>query len=244
MSSKTHISFDCDGEGDDDDDGDCRGCGDDGHWDGGSWGGRGWGDHRRRGDGDGKRDDNHDGHHGDDDDDDDDGDDDDDDGDDDDGDSGDCVATSVRACFSMSALRDLFGDESIVDNLDNITISGDLTTGGSFIATVGARTAHGGNGNGDGKGHGGIHCQASPNPFNPQTVLTFTLSQPGRVRVAIYDIRGALVKTLLDENRNVGEHALPWDGTDSKRDRVVSGVYFVQVQAPEARVVRRVTVLK
>ena len=149
----------------------------------------------------------------------------------------------------MSDVRDLFGDENIADHLDEITITGNLTTGGTFEATINGH--HPGNGNGHGHdkdkrhhGHGSMAIWATPNPFNPQTVFTFTLSQPGRVRVNVYDLKGALVKTLVNETGDVGSHTVPWDGTDSSHQRVVSGVYFVQVLAPQGRVVQRVTVLK
>jgi hypothetical protein len=270
LSHKTHIAFECD-EGDDDHEGDCHECGDrdDDHDDSGSWGdhrgqGNGQGDsHRRKwadrdgqgttGQGDGSRDhwgdgdDHHwDGNGGDNNN----GDGHDCDGDgEDDGDednSGNCAATGIHACFSMSDVRDLFGDENIADHLDEITITGNLTTGGSFEATI---NGHPGNGHGHDKdkrhhGHDAMSIMATPNPFNPQTVFTFTLSQSGRVRVNVYDLKGALVKTLVNETRTVGTHTVPWDGTDSKQQRVVSGVYFVQVQAPQGRVVQRVTVLK
>ena len=273
LSKKTHISFECEGDhdDDDDDDGDCNWCDRDDHDDSGKWGdhrgenkgqdrgsrnkwtdrdrqgtGQGDGDKRQWADGDNRQWD--DGGHGDNDNDgghdcDGDGHDD---GDDDD--SGDCIATSIHACFSMHDVRDLFGDESIADNLDEVTITGDLTTGGTFEATISGR--HAGNGHGKDKdkkkhhGHGAMSVWATPNPFNPQTILTFTLTQPARVRVNIYDLRGALVKTLLNENRNAGTQTVPWDGTDSKQQRVVSGVYFVQVQSNQDRVVQRLTVLK
>jgi hypothetical protein len=274
LSHKTHIAFECNegDDGDDDNGGDCHECGDrdDDHDDSGKWGdhrdpnqgqdrgsrnkwtdrdrqgiGTGGGDKRQWADGSnnqwddtarGQNDDNGDGH-------DCDGDGHD---DGDDVDSTNCVATSVHACFSMSDVRDLFGDASIADNIDDVTITGDLTTGGTFVATVNGH--HPGNGHGKDKGkkhhHGAMSVWATPNPFNPQTILTFTLTQPGRVRINIYDLRGALVKTLLNENRNVGTQTVPWDGTDSKQQRVVSGIYFVQVQSDQERVVQRLTVLK
>lgn len=170
----------------------------------------------------------------------------------DDGDCGECdheecptdttgCTVSLRACFSMTALQGLFGDQSIPDNLASATITGNLTTGGSFTATIGApRVA------GNGKGHEkhNLHAKATPNPLNPMTKLTFTLSQPGRVRVSVYDARGRFVKTLLDANRNVGEQSLTWDGSDARSRKVSSGVYLFRIQAPEAQDIQRVTVLK
>ncbi len=217
LSGRTHVAFDCSGGGDDGDDDaeECHDCGDGGDHDGGSWGD----DH---GDGD---DGDHEGTV----------------------DTGSCVATHLHACFSMHDLRALLGVSDIRSRLLLATISGNLTTGGSFVATIGTRVAHEDNGHGGdqgGKGSHDIHCKTSPNPLNPETLLSFTLSQAGRVRVTIYDLQGRLVKTLLDENRNTGEQALLWNGTNAKNGRGSSGLYFIKVQTPEAQVVRRVTVLK
>lgn len=155
---------------------------------------------------------------------------------------------SLRACFSMSALQGLFGDQSVPDNLVNATITGNLTTGGTFTATMGApKVAGNGGNNGDkGKGHEkhALHAKATPNPLNPQTKLTFTLSQSGRVRVLVYDARGRYVKTLLDENRYAGDQTLTWDGSDSRSRKVSSGVYLFRIVAPEGQDIQRVTVLK
>jgi hypothetical protein len=207
LSGKTHIAFDCDGDGDDDGD-DCDECADDGHVD----------------EGDHDEDCDHE----------------DDDGD---GDDGDCVATHVRACFSMESLRDLFGEEDFGDELANATIVGQLSTGQTFVATVDDSRFAGGNNHGK-KGNHGLKLKASPNPLNPKTQVSFMLSREGRVRIAIYDLKGRLVKALLDENRGVGANSVLWDGTDSKSGKVASGVYFFKIQAPQGQEVLQLTVLK
>lgn len=174
---------------------------------------------------------------------------------DDDGDCGECdreeacptdttnCTVTLHVCFLNSALSTLFGDQSIPDNLANATITGDLTTGGTFTATFGAvRVAGGGNGQSHEK-HA-LHAKATPNPLNPMTKLTFTLSQAGRVRVAVFDARGRFVKTLLDANRFAGEQTLMWDGSDSRDRKVSSGVYLFRIVAKEGQDIQRVTVLK
>ncbi|HYJ33164.1 MAG TPA: putative Ig domain-containing protein [Candidatus Binatia bacterium] len=173
-----------------------------------------------------------------------------------DGDCGECdhedcpsdttgCTVSLRACFAMSDLRGLFGDQSIPDNLASATITGSLSTGGTFTATLGAPKVAG-NGGDNGKGHEkhALHAKATPNPLNPQTKLTFTLSQAGRVRVLVYDARGRYVKTLLDENRYAGAQTLTWDGSDAHSRKVSSGMYLFRIVAPEGQDIQRVTVLK
>ena len=70
-----------------------------------------------------------------------------------------------------------------------------------------------------------------PNPFNDQTTLTFRLDEPAAARLVIYDTLGRIVRTLLDERRTAGEHALVWDGLDNAGVEVSSGVYFYRLEA-------------
>ncbi len=93
-------------------------------------------------------------------------------------------------------------------------------------------------------GHGDMDVMARPNPLNPRTVLTFTLSRPGRVQVAVYDLQGRLVSRISDQVRSAGPQTLVWDGSNSRNARVSSGVYFFRIQAPEGQVVQRVAVVK
>ncbi|HZE20019.1 MAG TPA: FlgD immunoglobulin-like domain containing protein [Candidatus Angelobacter sp.] len=95
-----------------------------------------------------------------------------------------------------------------------------------------------------GKDTKGLNPKARPNPLNPQTMLSFTMSREGRVRVTVYDMQGRLVKTLLDEVRPAGEQRLSWDGSNARSQKVASGVYFFRIQAPEGDVIHRVAVVK
>ncbi len=70
-----------------------------------------------------------------------------------------------------------------------------------------------------------------PNPFNPKTRIAFALPAREHVRVSIYDIRGRLVRTLVDEVLEAGPHDLAWDGTNGADEPVGSGVYFYRLEA-------------
>ena len=72
---------------------------------------------------------------------------------------------------------------------------------------------------------------ARPNPFNPQTELRFTLRQTGTVDLAIYDVRGARVRSLLQDERGAGEHLVVWRGEDDGSRLLPSGVYVVRLKA-------------
>jgi hypothetical protein len=71
----------------------------------------------------------------------------------------------------------------------------------------------------------------SPNPFNPKTDISFMLNRESRAQLCVYDVRGHLVKTLVDEQLAAQEHTYAWDGTNVSGQRVASGVYFVQLRA-------------
>ena len=63
-----------------------------------------------------------------------------------------------------------------------------------------------------------------PNPFNPQTKIEFTLPQRGQVTVKIFNVRGELVRTLVDDVREGNVvHVEVWNGTDNRGAEVSSG---------------------
>lgn len=70
---------------------------------------------------------------------------------------------------------------------------------------------------------------AFPNPFNPQTEISFALDHPQRVRLAIYALTGRLVATLADAQLPAGNHKRTWNGLDAQGREVASGVYLVRL---------------
>jgi hypothetical protein len=86
--------------------------------------------------------------------------------------------------------------------------------------------------------------QNYPNPFNPQTSIAFSLKQRGRVRLSIYDVSGALVRELVNEDRERGPYAEVWDGRDARGAAVASGVYFYRLQTRDTTLSRKMVLLK
>jgi len=72
-----------------------------------------------------------------------------------------------------------------------------------------------------------------PNPFNPRTILRFSTRAPGRVRLAIHDVRGRLVRRLVSAELPSGSHEVLWDGLDQQGGAVASGQYFARLVAPD-----------
>jgi hypothetical protein len=84
-----------------------------------------------------------------------------------------------------------------------------------------------------------------PNPFNPETVLSYFLPEQGPVRLDIYDVSGRLVRTLEQSQASpAGWHAARWDGHDGDGRSVASGVYFYKLQVGSVVKSGKMTLLK
>jgi hypothetical protein len=84
-----------------------------------------------------------------------------------------------------------------------------------------------------------------PNPFNPQTTITYSVPSDGRVSIAIYDVNGAHVASLVDnQHRVAGAHEARWEGRSSSGMPVASGIYFAQIDHAGARQSTRLVLLK
>lgn len=71
--------------------------------------------------------------------------------------------------------------------------------------------------------------QNAPNPFNPFTRITYSVPAGGHVRLAVYDVTGRLVETLVEGPRLAGTHTVIWDAKDDRGREVASGVYFLRL---------------
>ncbi len=69
-----------------------------------------------------------------------------------------------------------------------------------------------------------------PNPFNPETTISFTLKNPGHVTLDIFNLKGQKVKTLVNEYKASGRHDIVWNGTDQNNSNVASGIYFYKMR--------------
>jgi len=83
-----------------------------------------------------------------------------------------------------------------------------------------------------------------PNPFNPETVVQYTLPKEGRVRLAIYASSGQLVRTLVDAHTSAGRYRVRWDGTDGRGVAVASGVYFCRMEAGTFSATQKLVMMK
>ncbi len=68
-----------------------------------------------------------------------------------------------------------------------------------------------------------------PNPFNPTTNIKYTLGMNQKVNVSIFNVKGQLIRTLVNETQDAGDHQVEWDGKTDKNENTGSGVYFCKV---------------
>jgi hypothetical protein len=84
-----------------------------------------------------------------------------------------------------------------------------------------------------------------PNPFNPSTTIEYGLAGAGPVDVAVFDLLGQRVRTLLRlAAQPAGFYSVTWDGLDQAGRSVGSGVYFCRLTAPTGTQIQRMTLLK
>ena len=83
-----------------------------------------------------------------------------------------------------------------------------------------------------------------PNPFNPQTNIQIDLQNPQRVQVYIYDIKGQMVKTLVNRQLVAGQHVFTWNGRNYQGLPVSTGTYFVRIIGKSQERWQKVTLLK
>jgi hypothetical protein len=71
--------------------------------------------------------------------------------------------------------------------------------------------------------------RAAPNPFNPSTRLTFTLPRAGAVQLAVFDLAGRRIATLVDAALEAGDHQAVWDGRGDDGQSQPAGVYHARL---------------
>lgn len=86
--------------------------------------------------------------------------------------------------------------------------------------------------------------QNTPNPFNPSTTITFSLPESAPVTLAIYDVNGRMVRTLVSGERAAGLHEVVWNGMDDNGRAVASGVYVYRLTAGEKIATQRLALIR
>ncbi|MCG8603952.1 IPT/TIG domain-containing protein [bacterium] len=83
-----------------------------------------------------------------------------------------------------------------------------------------------------------------PNPFNIETAISYALPEAAKVKLTIYNLRGQLVRVLVDESQKPGIKRVIWDGMNADNTVVGTGVYFIRLKIGEHRLSRKITLQK
>ena len=83
-----------------------------------------------------------------------------------------------------------------------------------------------------------------PNPFNPETTISFSLEFDSFVNIEIYNIRGQKIRTLIQDHKTSGEHQIVWNGQDDNNIVVGSGVYFYKFTSGAHSQTKRMILMK
>ncbi|MFO7660912.1 MAG: FlgD immunoglobulin-like domain containing protein [Candidatus Cloacimonadaceae bacterium] len=86
--------------------------------------------------------------------------------------------------------------------------------------------------------------QNHPNPFNPDTRISFTLPETGNADLKIYNLKGQEVRTLVNESLGRGDHNVIWNGWDNNGKSVSSGVYYYRLKWLGKELTRKMILLK
>jgi hypothetical protein len=86
--------------------------------------------------------------------------------------------------------------------------------------------------------------QNYPNPFNPTTLISYQLPKPSEVSLTIYNFKGQLTRTLIQETKQTGYHSILWNGRDNSGNLVSDAVYIYHMKAGEFSATRKLILLK
>jgi hypothetical protein len=83
-----------------------------------------------------------------------------------------------------------------------------------------------------------------PNPFNPSTLICYQLAEESHVAIEIYNIKGQIIKYLVNTNNQAGTYEATWDGRDLNNRMVSSGIYFYLMKADEYLEIKKMVLMK
>lgn len=72
--------------------------------------------------------------------------------------------------------------------------------------------------------------QNYPNPFSSATIISYSLPQPGYVKLEVFNMLGQKVSTLIDVKQEAGTHNVEWRITNDNKDKISSGIYFYSIK--------------
>jgi PKD repeat protein len=142
----------------------------------------------------------------------------------------------IEACFTKDDLSLLFSNVHGT-RVVTVTLEGVLFVGSVFQTQIDLSVT--------GSSSRRLAASISPNPLNPDAVLTFHTETAGAVRVDLFDVKGRLVRRLLTQDTlAAGYHDLRIDGRNESGEKLASGVYFFRVRVGADETTGQFAILK
>ena len=86
--------------------------------------------------------------------------------------------------------------------------------------------------------------QNYPNPFNPETMIQFDVPQRVDLILSVYDLLGRKVKTLVQDNLDIGSYSVKWSGLSDTGEMLPSGMYFYELNSSKFHSVKKLILVK
>lgn len=86
--------------------------------------------------------------------------------------------------------------------------------------------------------------QNYPNPFNPSTTISYALNNNDHIQISIYNTKGQLIRTLLDQQQSAGIYNILWDGKNDHQQSIASGLYFLKMQSSDYTNIKKMIMMK
>ncbi len=94
------------------------------------------------------------------------------------------------------------------------------------------------------KPNNNIKVSNYPNPFNPETTISFSLPKESKIELSVYNIKGQKVKTIVKDEFESGKHSIIWFGKDKNNKKCSSGIYFYKLKTEKFEKVKKMILLK
>ena len=83
-----------------------------------------------------------------------------------------------------------------------------------------------------------------PNPFNPETTINYSIPKTAWMSLSIYDIRGELVSTIIDEVMSPGDYSVTWKGNNFINRQMPTGIYFAILKTNKILISHKLLLMK
>ena len=90
----------------------------------------------------------------------------------------------------------------------------------------------------------GIETSNHPNPFNPETTISYSLPDAGSVQIDVFNIQGQHMRSLINDQKAAGSYSIHWDGRDENGTLVPSGIYFYKIKTDNQTISKRMILTK